>query len=570
MIPIDHDTSQPCFQIPEDTYISDLDPDKIHFLKTIPNVVKKLNAEIDWEHSSETELRILCTLTKGDKDATKDWEDSVKQSISFLFSTITVERRECLKNTWQSVCTKVQKIRKANQTVAVIEKGSEFTLSVVGRAEAVKKIHHQIDSLCKEIEENGECIKYSVKMNDLEKSLLHKVNFTQKLEMKYPKVKVTLTDVGIELNGLATELLVIQTELNAFIRNTRKMTLKLSEGQLKVLTMVQRQPNSKFSKSVQKLTVVLTVEEDTVARFGKDKLTIKGDTVVLFGMDGDVDKCEEIVTSSIIETTVNISKEEQSVFVGKTWEEFSSSLVIRHGGALHLEFLKSRSVVRVAAYAADVNRLLEDMKKYIQQKALKKAFVDIDVPNTRMITQWMKEDLKNVEKDFERYDITITSAEKNCGLIITGTEDGLAPVKIRINRLVSKIVSGSHTVTIPGMPFYFTQEMGKYFIKSQENKHRVIVHPVKPGSHDAPEIPREELKPTTKELQKVTHSSGVVIKVTVGDMTSHLVDVIVNAGNGHLSHLGGLAKGIVDKGKFNLISSLYSESKTVWRWYIYQ
>ena len=131
---------------------------------------------------------------------------------------------------------------------------------------------------------------------------------------------------------------------------------------------------------------------------------------------------------------------------------------------------------------------------------------------------------------------------------------GLAPVKIRIKRLISKIITSNYMVTTPGMPHYFTQEMGKHFLASQENKHQVIIQPESPSQrNDALAKNGDEPAPTSKELLNVTHPSGVVIKVIVGDITSHQVDAIVNAANGHLSHLGGLAKAIVDKGEFSIL-----------------
>ena len=57
------------------------------------------------------------------------------------------------------------------------------------------------------------------------------------------------------------------------------------------------------------------------------------------------------------------------------------------------------------------------------------------------------------------------------------------------------------------------------------------------------------LRPTTtKEIRKVTHPSGVIVKAVVGDLTTHPVEFIVNAANGKLKHIGGLAKAIVDRG----------------------
>ena len=181
----------------------------------------------------------------------------------------------------------------------------------------------------------------------------------------------------------------------------------------------------------------------------------------------------------------------------------------------------------------------------------------MDIPHTRMIEHWMKDDLRKIETDFKAYSVTI-DADMGLnggtpGFSINGTEDGLAPAKRRIEKLTEKIMIDSHTVTTTGMPYYFTQqESGRYFIKAQENKYHVIVHQENP--HDQKR--REQMKSTlqtnsqgTRELNHASHKSGVKVRVLVGDMTSHRVDAIVNAANSDLKHAGGLARAIVNKGE---------------------
>ena len=117
--------------------------------------------------------------------------------------------------------------------------------------------------------------------------------------------------------------------------------------------------------------------------------------------------------------------------------------------------------------------------------------------------------------------------------------------------------------------------MGQLFIKHQEDTHQVLIHhgdfvQVKQEKMDILEEPaimkspkiQEDTFPkpffpqrvsavrstTTKEIRKVTHPSGVIVKAVVGDLTRHPVELIVNAANGKLKHIGGLAKAIVDRG----------------------
>ena len=57
-------------------------------------------------------------------------------------------------------------------------------------------------------------------------------------------------------------------------------------------------------------------------------------------------------------------------------------------------------------------------------------------------------------------------------------------------------------------------------------------------------------QPAEIEVEAAVHSSGVSIKVFAGDLTGFKGDAIVNAANTRLKHAGGLAKVIIEKGRF--------------------
>ena len=510
IIPATHDTSQPCVQIPTDVIVEHMDRNKVHFLKTVPaarkhaeeDVMKKLHAKIDWGHKSETELHVMCTLRNDDKDVrtlARDWEDRVKVTTQYLVDNIKVEKRECLKKTWKDVCVEVQKIGKGSPSIAVIGRDDESSVYVVGKAETVKKIYQQVDKMCDEIEQKLENMKDTIDLQDFERAVFLKTNQKQKLDKKYPKVRISLRQTDIKVEGPAKDLLSIQKELNLFLRNIQQRRLSLSKGQLKVLTMLQRQQNNLFNNSLQKLEVVTQVD---------------GDKLMLFGGNEDMNKCEDLLKNAIKETTIEVSEEEQTALKENIWKDLSNALFMRCHGILHIE-IQGDSSVNFATQADDFNGSLEEVKNHIRKNAIREVYVDLEIAETRMIMQWMTVDIKKIEEDFERYSVRIT-AQDDCGFVITGTEDGILPAQTRTEKLTDKIITDRHTVTTPGMPYYFTQDVGKYFLKSQEDRYQVIIH------HEDPNQERQALgtrrrpvpqpRSSTIELQQTTHSSGLQLR----------------------------------------------------------
>ena len=169
LLPENYDTSQQSVPIPSGVVLTDTDPHKVFFLNTIPNVLGKLHAEIDWDSSSDTELHVLCTLSEYEKEAAKDWVNNVKGSIQFLFSTIEVRKRQCLPKSWPKVRQEICKIRQQNRTVAIVERDCEFVVYVVGRAETMKKVYNQVDKMCNGIEQSLEYMKDSIDLKHLKR-----------------------------------------------------------------------------------------------------------------------------------------------------------------------------------------------------------------------------------------------------------------------------------------------------------------------------------------------------------------------------------------------------------------
>ena len=565
IIPEGHDTSQPCIQIPHDLIMQKLNPVIVKYLQSVPDArkqldndtLKQLKGKVDWAHEVETELRISCTVRKGDRDARsriKDWQDAISQSVNFFISKVEIEKRECLKKIWTEVCVEAGKIRKANKTIAVIERDEEHALYVVGQPKTVKKIYQQIDQMCSEMEEKLEHMRDSVNISSLEKALIEKVDLMKSMLQRHPKLKLSLRQDELVFEGPPRDLLDSQKELNNVLRKVQKNQLELSKGQLKVLTMLKRQPNNPIDAAISRYEAVVHSEEQNV---------------VMVGMPGDVNKCQDIIADHIRQATIQVAEDEKNACHGQSWEQFANEMFMKCQGTLHLEVTENRSTIDIVAYSGDFEGVLEDVRNYIKKNAIKKERLTMSRAYTRMISQWMVGELKLIEGDFTSYNIQIESLFK--GFLIKGTQDGLQPASARIKQLTEKILADKHMVTTPGMPYYFTQvESGKSFLRLREEAYHVIIHHESPD--EAAEGAKGSISPSPHEtggmteLKQATHAaSGVVIKVLVGDMTRHRVDAIVNAANKDLAHIGGLAKAIADKGEilkniFHLLEHFCSQN----------
>ena len=404
IIPGDHDCNRPHLLFPTDTYISDLDLYKIQFLKTIPNMMKNWDARIDWDYEVETELHVWCTLRKDDQEAARDWEENLKKSIEFLFESVEVKKRKCLAETWKDIYAEVQKFKRSNRTTAVLDRAGESSIYIVGRAGAVDCVYDQINEICREIEERFQHIRQTVELTDLEKTIVDKAKLTDSWEKLHVKMKISFEETSMALEGPAMDVLEIKEEVNLFLQDIEGRDRQLSEGQMRVITTLLKQPNSSLKSSFDSLRITYNLEDCNVS---------------LFGMKEDLKIFEEIVKNNIKEITLPVSKEEQSALRDSVWEEFYNITFIKYCGVLFLELQENKSLVNLAAHANDFHSLLIDIQKHIQKYAISELSVHKDNTQTKKVLQWMKfeEKYPKVKITFKEEEMTLEVPPRDAAVI---------------------------------------------------------------------------------------------------------------------------------------------------------
>ena len=465
-----------------------------------------------------------------------------------------------MKKIWDLVLDKARKLKQENKTIVLIEKDDEFAIYIVAPTAEVDTVYNQFDVICFELEQSVELIKSKVELKGTDLMVFQKSVIMERLARDRPKMKILIGVNKVELEGPTRDILDTQNEIHSFIQRIEHRKIQLSVGKLKVFKALLQQQNSYLELSMKNLTAVIQIE-DTSA--------------VVSGESGDVKKCEEILKSDIKEKAHKISKEEQVAVNGMIWTSFKNSLNAQCKGVLYLEFQNSISEINIAAHKTDFDMISERLQQHLRKNTIKTVSLQFDKLQVKYIQRHMEKDLRQIEQSLSSYCIKIERSD-NYDFKISGTEDGLNPAKKRVEGLKDKIRTEKHAINSPGMLNYLkNEEMGQLFIKHQEDTHQVLIHygdfvQVKQEKMDileepvimkSPKIQEDTfLKPffpqhvsavrstTTKEIRKVTHPSGVIVKAVVGDLTTHPVELIVNAANGKLKHIGGLAKAIVDRG----------------------
>ncbi|KAK2181572.1 hypothetical protein NP493_393g05042 [Ridgeia piscesae] len=167
------------------------------------------------------------------------------------------------------------------------------------------------------------------------------------------------------------------------------------------------------------------------------------------------------------------------------------------------------------------------------------------------IYKCMAEEIEEIRQTFQHSAVNITPTfDGPYGFVVSGNSYGLQNAIQQLQKLPDKVKMHQFKVDKPGIPKYLASDGGQHSIQRLEQQHKVVIEPV--GKYARKEdVLAAEAGPNATgrgSTSRVTLRGGATVEVVQGDLTTFRADAIVNAANGQLDHIGGLAKAIADAG----------------------
>ncbi|XP_071171106.1 uncharacterized protein [Mytilus edulis] len=177
---------------------------------------------------------------------------------------------------------------------------------------------------------------------------------------------------------------------------------------------------------------------------------------------------------------------------------------------------------------------------------------NIQIPRAelRMLQEQFHAEISIIKQRCAKEHVTLNI--DNVRALIQGNSKGVKDVKQKIDAILRSIYRKKYTMKKVGFVKHIKSEQGKNKIRKVEKRYKVVIH-LQTGEECDDKDKRDQAqaispRKTYTEKAFCTLPSGQTIAVVLGDITELNVDVIVNAANKELQHVGGLAKVIVDKG----------------------
>ena len=523
--------------IPDDMIIHGIDSNKLEFLKTIKTArkhidreMRKIHAEVNWNHQCPTELRVKCTIAGDEKDfriLVRDWKNSVLAAMNIELNDIHVKDRLCSKTYWDSICEKLVSVKENNSKIAIIADPGDNMLFIVGKGNEVDKVYEEVDCICSKKDNRGFMPHFLV-IPKFQMAVIVKTKLLEQLRTRYNGLSVEVDNDKIVCTGPASFVGKAISSITDYQRSMKHRRPKdLSKSQKKVVRKFLKHPNSLIDGDIaDEQAIICTVKRG----------------ISLIGTDEGVRRCEEILRNDIVEEIISLTPEEQTAFKQSEWQHFRENMQ-EMNQRLFIQLLDESTTLKITTHTKQLTDVVTEVTAYIKKNQIRTLNVDTEKSIVRFLSHFMRNEIAKIETSLAPFKVKIQPNETGLSFSISGLQAGLQEACLKFKQLSSRIQRDTHTITSFGMPYYFTQDAAQYKIKSWEGEHKAIIEILDPTKRN---------DNISKHRTEVEHVSGVMARAVFGDITSLKVDAIINAANGTLQHAAGLAKAIVDRGNRSL------------------
>ncbi|XP_068692521.1 protein mono-ADP-ribosyltransferase PARP14-like isoform X2 [Montipora foliosa] len=529
-----------------------LDSDVLKFIQRnhdseLQEVSEELNIQIEDPKNPQSPVIISISPADNKKDSNQSWDGRVEDLKNFLNNF-----QKSHLDIPSEIFDEIVKRRKEDGSSYG---SSDFMISfddhrrlveVTGKRPCVDAEMHKIKELILAVKEDRELMKTVVEVveDNIPESrlkLLEMSGICEKLQNDHQHLTILVDSIGqkLFLKGPRCLLQEVKVEIFKFIS---KIVDKTTEIPGKLVDVLRKPEVSRFMLDLLKekgIGAVLLYDQNQVSN-----------EVTVVGVDSTNAKhAEKILLDAVRERSLRLTPENAALIQSSLWRNFKSSL--SPNCMVQVSEDISCGTVWTSGIARYVDECFDKITDFLERNTILCKTIQAEYGVTFFLSEVWKTKIQEIKTKFADYSIDIRTAPNRQDIEVSGTEVGLQKCLPKVRELIDSIRKRSVQVDKPGMKKFFTKEKGESILKSTGAKHRCVII-AKEHSEDeiaAHHSINEEVQGSTQELvcSYVTRQ-GKTISVLKGDITKENVDVIVNAANGDLKHIGGLAAAIVEAG----------------------
>ena len=492
--------------------------------------LKQLHAAVSTD--TETE-QVTISPCSGSEDM-KDWEENCRAIInSYLksFVTETVSFPSEIKDIMVPV---ILGIIQSHSSLHIEYDVDSLTVVVVGEKMMVDKVKGKLE---------GTLDSHMIKKESLSFEDQKFLSFLRiKLDgllTKHPKIEATLqADEGcMSIQGIKDGRIAFKKDLESLRTGMHSTAVRISKDFVEFLS-------APLGKTL--LPQYLQGFESHVAiYFGPE-----GTLLLLSSQKNDSIKVAKVIQDRVCSTLVPYPEAFVTSLGGKEWATKKSD--VEESYCVSVGILGNN--LRIIGDKKSLDHVSEEIHQFIE----KECHIEKSIPLcgaqwrllvTHMNKKWSKMEQKLKDQSKLKFSLP-NEGDVKSSIVLKGEKPVVADLAKQVEDLITSICTCPPLEQArPGTVKFFYSEKGKTLITGVEAQEKSCIQlEVLDGGDDDNLSENGVAKVGISKLGMGTTKEGKIITLVKGDITEIPVDVIVNASNADLKHIGGVALAIANKG----------------------
>ena len=507
----------------------------INCLKKNQEEVEKQLSHLHATVSTDTELeQVTITPCSGSEDL-KDWEEDCRSMINSYLQglvTETVSFPSEMKNIMLPV---ILGIIQSHSSLHIEYDADSLTVVAVGEKMMVDKVRGKLEEAL-----DAHMIKKESLSFEDEKFLSFLRVKLDGLCTNHPKIEATLQadESCLSIQGIKDSRIAFRKDFESLHAGMASVTVRISKDYVEFLS-------TPLGRTV--LHQYLQGFESRVAiHFG-----LEGTLLLLCSQRNDGIKVAKIIQESISSACVRYPEVFVSSLGGKEWATLKSGLE----DSYCVSVSNPENKIRIIGDKQSLECVNEKIQQFIEKECHTEKSFPLCGAQWRLLTTHMNKKWNKIEqklKDQTKLKFSFPNeGDKKSSIVLKGEKPVVADLAKQVEDLISTMCTCPPLEQArPGTVKFFYSEKGKTLITGVEAQEKSCIQlEVLQDGGDGDDLSGNGVaKVGSSKLGMGTTKEGKIIALVKGDITEIQVDVIVNASNADLKHIGGVALAIANKG----------------------
>ncbi|XP_015674623.1 protein mono-ADP-ribosyltransferase PARP14 [Protobothrops mucrosquamatus] len=491
--------------------------------------------EIRWpsELSANPEIMVHPShdLSKKKRSLVKTWKEDALTVLTQILSRQKVVKREMNSDLWEAIRNSLVK-----DDILIITDVSKREVVLVGAAGSVNDAEEEmkvlIENACRKMERERLTIEEAISITACKYAILCNCELQENICSAYPELKITYdaSKEHITLRGLPAEVFKIKSDI---LERISSMVQKPIDIHSNILLFLQHVDNESLSRLLfwnQKINAYYELSEKSVLLSG--------------GILQDLHRAEEELKKDL--TFQSIELEDCTVTKKNEWLELTEQLYKAYNCSSETIIIQEQEgEIVIAGYFKEVataHQKLSDFvdnHTYIQRNIKSKFAAVVMYVQQEKSPKWINLNRQGVKIHFGTLrSRKVISLEGPRVAVLKGVE--------LFHNILSSLHSTSIIIDKPGAKSFF-KEREELYINGARQRFNCLIR-IQESKEEVEETGEDGNGYGEKQqlCYEVKLGNDIVVILQKADLTQCSADVIVNASNEELMHIGGLASRLLE------------------------